>query len=107
MVGWTEIGQQIQTLSNVCPIPVQTLSSTIKVQGLSNACPTIYFHVQTLSNVCQDPVQTKFSGQTLDMKIQDLSKLCPMKCKQEGNSLGDLRRLVNLGGVLSCMYHST
>ena len=80
------VGQRLDSKSKLCPNIVQYTSKVcpipVKVQGLSSPCPTISTHVQTLSNVCQDPVQTKFFGQTLDAKIQDLSRLCPMKCEE-------------------------
>ena len=51
MVGWTELGHKIQSLSNLCPNPVQWLSNKMwstspvhslskKVQCLYSSCPT-------------------------------------------------------------------
>ena len=44
---WTEIGREIQSLSNVCQDPVQCLS-------MYKVCQ---YAVQQRYNVCQDPVQ--------------------------------------------------
>ena len=77
------VGQGLDMKSKLCPDFVQSLSrlcpSESKVQGLSNPCLTMCRHVQSLSKTCTHPVQSKVVGQTLDMKIQDLSRNCPIK----------------------------
>ena len=75
MVGWTEIGQKIQPLSKPRLIPVQGMSKKRSLRG----------SVQSLSKSRQSYVKAGSSsetpGQRLDMQIQRLSKLCPIKLK--------------------------
>ena len=65
--GWTNFGQEIQTLSNYCPTTVQLLS---------NSCPGT-LPVHTLSRYCPIPVQFLSKSQTLDREWTFMSKVCP------------------------------
>ena len=67
-VGWTEIGQEIQSLSNLCQNSVKCLSNG----------PPHTRSVQYLSNVCQVCIHAQAVGQRLDAKIQCLSKYFPI-----------------------------
>ena len=61
-------------------------------------------HVKTLTNGCQVHIQAKPIGQTLDMEIQDLSTLCPIKYNDETSpnrqSLDQPWTWTNLGQTL-------
>ena len=75
MVGWTETGRKIQSLSNLCPSPVQCLSRKRSCRGF----------VKALSQDGPSPVKhtsrSTSLGQGLDRQIQSLSRACPLKLK--------------------------
>ena len=74
--GWTEVGRKIQSLYKFCPDSVQSLSNnrscTESVQSLSKSGPNC---VKPMTNFKQ-------RGQTLDIRIQSLSKVCPNQLRK-------------------------
>ena len=74
--GWTESGHKIQSLSSICPDSVQSLSNnrscTESVQSLSKPGPN---SVKPMRNFKQ-------GGQTLDIRIQSLSNVCPNQLRK-------------------------
>lgn len=74
--GWTEVGRKIQSLSSICPDSVQSLSNnrscTESVQSLSKSGP----------NSVKPMTDFKQRGQTLDIRIQSLSNVCPNQLRK-------------------------
>ena len=66
LVGWTEIGRKIQSLSKPCPMSVQSHEKY-------RVCPK---SVEVLSN-------SEALGQRLDIEIQLLTKYCPIKGRKK------------------------
>ena len=71
--GWTESGREVQTLSSLCPVSVQTLS---KINQSTRFVQTLDNQVQALSRLW---TQSTRSIQTLDSQVQGLSRLWTTK----------------------------
>ena len=82
MVGWTNSGRPIQSLSKVCPIFVQSLSNVCEnpmfVQGLSKLCPSF---IQGMSVSKLYPVVVQRLSRKICLSpsiIQTKSRDCPV-----------------------------
>ena len=102
---WTSSPIFVQCLSNVCPTSVQLQTLSSPCPTMSRLCPMSVEQVKTLSIGCQVSVQAKTIGQALDVKIQHLSRFCPIKYNDEMShnrqTLDKLWTWTNLGQTLA------